>query len=84
MGNFNSNSGEQLNTCWSFIIFECEVENRPSWITRIEPKSMMEVCLEISVRQLHDGQNHLFSNSKISGFNKFGKTRINTWRQWNC
>ena len=28
----------------------------------------MEVSLVLSVRQLHDGQNHLFSDSKISGF----------------
>ena len=31
---------------------------------------MMEVSLVLSVRQLHDGQNHLFSDSKISGFKK--------------
>ena len=67
MGTFNSNSGEQLNTCWSFISLECEVENRLSWITKIEPEPMMEVSLVLSVRQLHDGQNHLFSDSKISG-----------------
>ena len=34
---------------------------RLSWITKIEPKPMMEVSLVLSVRQLHDGQNHLFS-----------------------
>ena len=43
MGTFNSRSGLQLNTCWSFITLECEVENRLSWITKIEPELMMEV-----------------------------------------
>ena len=45
MGTFNSNSGEQLNACWSFIRNEYEVENRLSWITKIEPEPMMEVSL---------------------------------------
>ena len=63
-----SNSGEQLNTCWSFNSLECEVENRLSWITKIELERMIEVSLVLYVRQLHDGQNHLFSDSKISGF----------------
>ena len=53
MGTFKSKSGEQLNTCWSFISLECEVENRLSWITKIEPELMMEVSLVLSVRQLH-------------------------------
>ena len=67
MGTFNSNSGEQLNTCWSFNSLECELENRLSWITKIELEPMMEISLVLSVRLLHDGQNHLFSDSKISG-----------------
>ena len=58
MGTFNCNSGEQLNACWSFISLECEVENRLSWITKIEPEQVMEVSLVLSVRQLQDGQNH--------------------------
>ena len=66
MGTFNSKSGEQLNTCWSFITLECEVENRLSWITKIDSELMMEFSLVLSVRQLHDGQNHPDSN--ISGF----------------
>ena len=81
MGTFNSRSGEQLNTYWSFISLECEVENRLIWITKIEPELMMEVSLVLSVRQLHNGQNHLLSDSKIPGFQKFGKGRINIWRQ---
>ena len=34
------------------------MENRLSWITKIEPKLMMEVSLvlSLSLRQLHDGQ----------------------------
>ena len=81
MGTFNSRSGEQLNTYWSFISLECEVENRLIWITKIEPELMMEVSLVLSVRQLHNGQNHLLFDSKIPGFQKFGKRRINIWRQ---
>ena len=34
---------------------------------------MMEVSQVLSVRQLHDGQNHLLSESKISGFKNLGK-----------
>ena len=36
----------------------------------------MEVSLVLSVRQLHDGQNHLFSNSKISGFKILEKEEL--------
>ena len=63
IGNFNSKLGEQLNTCWSFTSLECEVENQLSWITKIKPELMMEVSLVLSVRQLHDVQNHLLSDS---------------------
>ena len=49
MGTFKPKSGEQLNTCWSFINLECEVENRLSWITKIEPELMMEVSLVLSL-----------------------------------
>ena len=76
MGTFKSKSREQLNTCWSFISFECEVENELSWITKIEPELMMEVSLVLSVRQLHDGQNHLLSDSKISGFKNLEKEEL--------
>ena len=76
MGTFKSNSGEQLNTCWSFISPEYEVENLLSWITKIEPELMMEVSLVLSVRQLHDGQNHLLSASKISSFTNLKKEEL--------
>ena len=76
MGTFNSNSGELLNTCWSFNSLESEVENRLRWITKIELEPMMEVSLVISVRQLHDGQNHLFSDSKISGFKNLEREEL--------
>ena len=76
MGTFNSYLGEQLNTCWSFNSLECEVENRLSWITKIELEPMMEVSLVLSVRQLHDGQNHLFSDSKISGFKNLEREEL--------
>ena len=65
IGTFSSKSREQLNTCWCFIIVECEVENQLSWITKIEPELMTEVSLILCVRQLHDGQNHLLSDYKI-------------------
>ena len=76
MGIFNSRSGEQLNTCWSFISLECEVENRLSWIIKIEPELMMEVSLVLSVRELHDRQNHLLSDSKISGSKNLEKEEL--------
>ena len=76
MGTFNSESGEQLNTCGSFNSLECEVENRLSWITKIELEPMMEVSLVLSVRQLHDGQNHLFSDSKFSGFKNLEREEL--------
>ena len=76
MGTFKSKSGEQLNTCLSFICLECEVENRLSWITKIEPELMTEVSLVLFVRQLRDGQKHLLSDSKISGFKNLEKEEL--------
>ena len=76
MGTFNSNSGEQLNTCWSFNSLECEVENRLSWMTKIELEPMMKVSLVLSVKQLHDGQNHLFSDSKISDYKNLEREEL--------
>ena len=76
MGSFKSNSGEQLNVCWSFISPEYEVENVLSWITKIEPELMMEVSLVLSIRQLHDGQNHLLSEFKISRFKNLEKEEL--------
>ena len=73
MGTFKSHLGKQLNTCWSFISPEYVVENLLGWITKIEPELMMEVSLVLAVRQLHDGQNHLLSESKISGFKNLEK-----------
>ena len=75
LGNFKSKSGEQLNACWSHISPEYEVENRLSWITKIEPELMMKVSLVLPVRQLHDGQNHL-SESKVSGFKNLEKEEL--------
>ena len=37
---------------------------------------MMEVSLVLSVRQLHDAQNHLLSESKISGFKNLEKEEL--------
>ena len=76
MGTFNSNSGEQLNTRGVFNSLECEVENRLSWITKIELEPMLEVSLVLSLRQLHDGQNHLFSDSKNSGFKNLEREEL--------
>ena len=61
-------SGEQLNTCWSLISLECEVENWLSWITKIEPELMMEVYLVLSVRHLQDGKNYILSDSQTLRF----------------
>ena len=44
------------------------MEYQLSWITKTECKPIMEVSLVHSVIHLLDGQNHLFSDSKISGF----------------
>ena len=65
-----------LNTCWFFISLEYEVESRLSWVTKVEPGLMIEVSLVLSVRQLHDGQNHLLSDSKISGFKNLEKEEL--------
>ena len=50
--------------------FKCEEGNQLSWINKTQPEPMMEVFLVLSVRHLHDGQHHLFTDSKISGFKK--------------
>ena len=76
MGTFKSNAGEELNTCWPFISPEYEVENLLGWITKIEPELMMDASQVLSVRQLHDGQNHLLSESKISGFKNLEKEEL--------
>ena len=52
------------------------MEKRLSWITKIELEQMMEVFLVLSVRQLHNGQNHLFSDSKISGFKNLEREEL--------
>ena len=52
------------------------MENLPSWITKIEPELMMDISLVLSVRQLHDGQNHLLYESKISGFKSLEKEEL--------
>ena len=76
MGTSNSDSGEQLKSCWSFLSLECGMEKRLSWITKTDSELTMVVSIVLSVRQLHDGWNHLFSDSNISDF-KNGKRRIN-------
>ena len=67
---------KELNTCFSIISLECEVGKRLSWITKIEPKPVMQVSLVLSVSQLHDGKNHLFSESKISGFKNLEREEL--------
>ena len=37
---------------------------------------MMEISLVLLLRQLHDGQNHLISDSKISGFKNLEKEKL--------
>ena len=74
---YGNQSEEQLNTCWYFIsLVQCEVENRLTWVTKIEPKPMMEVSLVLFVRQLHNRQNHLFCDFKISGFRNLEKEEL--------
>ena len=53
---------------------EYEVENLLGWITKIEPELMMDASQVLSVR--HDGQNHLLSESKISGFKNLEKEEL--------
>ena len=52
------------------------MEDRLSWITRIELEPMIEVSLVLSVRQLRDGQNHLSFDSKISGFKNLAREEL--------
>ena len=73
--NFNSNSREQI-LAWSFISLEFDVEKQLSCVTKIEPEPMMKVSLVLSVRQLHNGRNHLFSDSKISGFKSLEREEL--------
>ena len=42
----------------------------------MEPELMMEVSLVLSVRQLHDGQNYLLSDSKISASRNLEKEEL--------
>ena len=44
------------------------MENRQSWIIKIGAEFIIQVSLVLSQRRLHDGQNHLFCDVKISGF----------------
>ena len=55
MGTSNSDSGEQLKSCWSFLSLECGMEKRLSWITKTDSELTMVVSIVLSVRQLHDG-----------------------------
>ena len=76
IGTFNSDSGVQLNSIWSFLSLECEIEKQRSWITKIDPELMMEVSLLLCVRQSQDGQNHLFSDSKTSDFKNLEREEL--------
>ena len=60
------------------------MENPLSWISKIEPELMMEVSLVLSVRQLHDGQNHSLSDSKTSGFKRLEKEYLETMGLLEC
>ena len=52
------------------------MENRRRWVTKIEPKPMIEVSLVLSVGQLHNGQNHLFPDFKITGFKNLEREEL--------
>ena len=44
------------------------LENRQSWIIKIGAEFIIQVSLVLSQRRLHDEQNHLFCDIKISDF----------------
>ena len=44
------------------------LENRKSWIIKTGVEFIIQVSLVHSQRRLHDGQNHLFCDVKMSGF----------------
>ena len=64
------------------------LENRQSWIIKIGVEFIIQVSLVLSQRGLHDGQNHLFCDVKMSGFKNwfievwmFAETgRVTIWR----
>ena len=44
------------------------LENRQSWIIKIRADFIRQVSLVLSERTLHEGQNYLLCDGKISGF----------------
>ena len=44
------------------------LENQQSWIIKIGVEFIVQVSLVLSWRRLHEGQNYLFCNDKISDF----------------
>ena len=44
------------------------LENRQNWIIKIGAEFIIQVSLVLSERVLHEGQNHLLCDDKISGF----------------
>ena len=44
------------------------LENRQSWIIKIRGDFVRQVSLVLSERTLHEGQNYLLCDGKISGF----------------
>ena len=47
------------------------MENQQSWIIKIGTEFIIQVSLVLSQRRLHDRQNHLFCDVKISDFKKW-------------
>ena len=57
----------QLKKFASLISWPPWLENRQSWIIKIGAEFIIQVSLVLSERALHEGQNHLLSDDKISG-----------------
>ena len=58
----------QLKKFASLISWPPWLENRQSWIIKIGAEFIIQVSLVLSERALHEGQNHLLCDDKISGF----------------
>ena len=58
----------QMKKFASLISWPPWLENQQSWIIKMEAEFIIQVSLELSERALHQGENHLCCDDKISGF----------------
>ena len=56
----------QLTKASSLTSWQPRFEKRQNWILKIGPEFITHISLLLSERALHEGQNHLFPNDKIS------------------